>query len=66
MRQIAREMAIIELRRRKNAESDIIRERRRQERQRMRNDNAGVQGGEESERASSEEVEWTWSGTEDK
>lgn len=61
MRQVAREMGIIELRRRKRAENDYARERRRLERQRERNDSAGVNGGGERLEAKWEEVECTWS-----
>lgn len=74
IRQVARDMGIIELRRQKHAEKDREQERRRQERQRLRNNNTGVQYGAERQEVKWEEVERTWStvvdddtqGTEDK
>lgn len=61
MRQVAREMGIIELRRRKLAEDDYARERRRQERKRVRNDSADVQVGGERSEEKWEELERVWS-----
>lgn len=61
MRQVAREMGIIELRRRKRAENDYARFRRRLERQRVRNDSAGVQVGRDRSEEKWEELERVWS-----